>query len=87
MKYKSKTEVMQEIEHHIIGDEPFLSFSRPRMIINLSGGWAGTHNFFEGYSGHIKHLLPGDILRFQMCRVSQVKMTWYERLWSWARRG
>ena len=85
MKYKPQIEVLHKIEHHIQGNEPFLSFRRAYMIVNLSAGWQGSHNFYEGSTDLGQNLASGDTLRFQMCRVRLVPMTWYERLWSWAR--
>jgi hypothetical protein len=83
MKYKRKTHVLHEINQKIQGDEPFLNFIHPWMIVNLNGGPRGSHNFFEGHSDSMSKLFPGDTLRFQVQRVSLVPMKWYERVWVW----
>jgi hypothetical protein len=85
VKYKSHTEVLHEIDQRIQGNEPFLSFVRPRMIVNLSGGYSGSHNFFEGNIDSFSRVGRGDTLVFQLQHVSQVPMTWWERVWSWVR--
>jgi hypothetical protein len=60
MKYKLKTDILHEIDQRIQGNEPFLSFQyRPRMIVQLSGGFSGSHIFFEGYTDYLTKLMPG----------------------------
>jgi len=83
---KPKTEVLFETKQTIKGNEPFLRFPRPRIILNLSSP-SGSHNFFEGYLECMARIRPGDELAFQWVRVTQVEMTWYEKLWSWVRGG
>ena len=85
MKTKQTTEVLHETHQTIQGDEPFLGYNIPYMIINLSGGWAGSHNFFEGRVFAFEKLKPGDVLGFQVVRVSQIEITWRERLADWVR--
>lgn len=83
MRYKSHTEVLHEIDQRVQGNEPFLRFVCPRMIVNLSALGAGSHNFFEGNIDSFSGVRRGDILVFQLQHVSQVPMTWWERVWSW----
>ena len=85
MKYKEKVEVLHEVSQKIYGKEPFLSFPRPRMIVNFSNGACGSHNFFEGYFEGMARLRLGDRMVFQVSRVSLVRMTWKERVWDWIR--
>jgi hypothetical protein len=85
MKYKQKVEVLHEVSQKIYGKEPFLSFPRPRMIVNFSNGMYGSHNFFEGYFESMARLRPGSRLVFQINQVSLVPMTWYEQVWSWVK--
>ena len=83
---KQQIKVLHEIKQPITGAEPFLAFGRPRMIVNLTGGLSGSHNFFEGYVDPFPRFENGDILAFQLVRVSLVPMTWWERVWAWVRR-
>ena len=85
MKYKEKVEVLHEVSQKIYGKEPFLSFPRPRMIVNFSNGAYGSHNFFEGYFEAMARLRLGDRMVFQVSRVSLVRMAWKERVWDWIR--
>lgn len=85
MKTKTKTEILHEIEHHVQGDEPFLSWRRAHMVVNLSAGMNGSHNFSETFVTPSSWPGKGDILAFQIVRLSQVPMTWYERVWSWVK--
>ena len=85
MKYKAHTEVLHEVRHTIRGDEPFLRFVRPRMIVNISACWSGSHNFFEGEVDEFSTLKPGDVFAFQLVKLSQVPLTGWERVWSWVR--
>lgn len=85
MKTKQHIEVLHETKQTIQGNEPFLRFARPRIIINLSSP-SGSHNFFEGYLESVARIKPGDTLAFQWVRVTQVPMKWYERVWEWVKR-
>jgi len=83
VKYKLKTEVLHNTHQAVQGDEPFLRYPRPHMIVNLSNGYMGSHNFFEGYFESISRIKKGDMLSFQMVRTFPVEMKWYERVWEW----
>ena len=85
MKFKEKTEVLHEVRQPIKGNEPFLPYKQPRMIVNISSGAQGSHNFFEGYIGRFPWFQKGDELVFQLARVSRVPMTRWERVWAWVR--
>ena len=86
MKTKPQTEVLHEVKQTITGNEPYLSYRRPHMIVNFSGGFGGSHNFFEGYFESIARIRAGDVLSFQLVRTTQVPMKWYERVWEWVKR-
>jgi hypothetical protein len=86
VRYKQKVEVLHEITANIKGNEPYLNFSRPKMIVQLTDQSGRSHQFYEGLSGFFADLKRGDIASVRLCKVTRVPMTWYERLWSWARR-
>lgn len=83
MRYKQQTEVLHETKQTIRGDEPFLRYPRPHMIISLNGFGAGSHNFFEGYFEAMARIKKGDTLAFQWVRVTRVEMTRWERVKEW----
>lgn len=87
MKYKQQSKVLHLSEQTIKGDEPFLWHTRPRMIVNLSAGMVGSHNFVEGYVDDF-NFEKGDVLAFSVHRIRQVpvEQKWYERVWEWVKR-
>ena len=84
MSYKQKIEIIHEGQQPIKGNEPFLSFSRPYMIVNLSTG-GGSHIFFEGHVGSFYQFKKGDVLAFRLCRISRVEETWRDRVLDWVK--
>lgn len=87
MNYKSHTEVLHETKHLIRGTEPFLHFGNPYMFTTISAGALGSHNLFDGRVEGLSQLKQGDTFAIQLVKLSQVPMTWRERVWSWVRRG
>ena len=83
MKFKKETEVLKEITQKISGNEPFMSFPNPWMIVNFSNHPHGSHNFFEGRLGSRLWFAHGDSLVFQVQRVRLVPMTRWERVVAW----
>ena len=79
-KFKTKTELLHQTKINIKGNEPFLSFQKSHLIVNLSAGLAGSHTFFEGGVDQLRSANKGDVLAVQIVRIHQVPMTWWGRL-------
>jgi hypothetical protein len=88
MKFRNQIDVLHESKQLIRGDEPFLSFHRPSMIVNLRDYSGASHNFVDSSSGTtacLCDLQRGDTLRFQFCRVRPVKIPWYKFWERWTK--
>ncbi len=78
MKYKQKVTVLHEITANIKGNEPYLSFVRPKMIVQLTDQNGSSHQFYEGLSGFFADFRKGERASIRLCRVTQVPMKWWE---------
>lgn len=85
MKFKQKSEIIQESKMVIKGNEPFLSFHQIKMIVNLHNHSGQSHNFLDGFPVSFGSLRQGDVLKFQMVREYPIEMKWYERILDWIR--
>lgn len=81
MKQVPQTELLHEVKHTIKGNEPFLSFTRPRMVVNLFDSRGQSHILYEDniYFPFSCHMKKGDTLKFKVVRESWVDSPWYER--------
>lgn len=80
---KDKVEVLHEVRVSIKGNEPYLQFVHPRMIVQLTDQRGRSHQFFEGHADFFPILSRGDEVSFRLCRVTKVPLKWYERLRNW----
>lgn len=67
----------------IKGNEPFLTFSNARVIVNFTDYSRRSHNFEWPQTDFVKpwsDLKPGDTLRIQFSKVTVVEFPWYKRL-------
>ena len=70
--FKERVEVLHEVRINVKGNEPFLSFTRPRMIVQLTSQSGQSHQFYEGNSDFLPILHKGDTVGFRLCRITQV---------------
>jgi hypothetical protein len=83
-QFKQEFEILNDTKNVIRGDEPFLAYNRPHIIVNvLDVGSRGSHNIFEGRTDFLGKLKPGDFLA--MCRVSQTEITWRDKVVGWVK--
>jgi len=81
VRTKPISKILHKIEVPIKGNEPFLSFGRTTLIVNLHDSSGRPHNFLESFgNASLTGLRNGDVLQFQMVVVRQFEMTWYESL-------
>ena len=80
-RFRDQVEVLHESKQLIRGNELFLSFHRPSMIVNLRDSSGASHNFIDSTSrtaAGLCDLRRDDTLRFQLCRVRSVQLPWWK---------